>query len=74
MERINYNKNKPIKSESKVILLTSVNNPKDAKLFYGFRQCIRFLKEDKGLPSTKETLLKFIINGKPYHGYLCKFV
>jgi hypothetical protein len=74
MERINYNKNKPIKSESKVILLTSVNNPKDAKLFYGFRQCIRFLKEDKGLPSTKETLLKYIINGKPYHGYLCKFV
>jgi len=74
MERIKYNKNKPIKSESKAILLTSINDPKDIKLFYGFRQCVKFLKEDKGFPSTKETLFKYIIKGKPYHGYHCKFV
>jgi len=73
-ERIKYNKNKPIKSDSKTILLRSVNDPKDVKLFYGFRQCVRFLKENKGLPSTKETLFQYIVNGKPYHGYICKFV
>ena len=73
-ERIKYNKNKPITGQSRVIMLISVNNPKDLKLFYGLRPCIRFLKEDKGLPSTKETLLKYIMNGKEYHGYLCKFI
>jgi len=73
-ERIKYSKNKPIKSESKAILLTSINDSKDIKLFYGFRQYVKFLKEDKGFPSTKETLFKYIIKGKPYYSYHCKFV
>jgi len=73
-DRIKYNKNKPITGQSRTIVLISVNNPQDLKLFYGFRPCIRFLKKDKGLPSTQETLLKYIMNGKEYHGYLCKFV
>jgi hypothetical protein len=54
--------------------LTSIKNPKDVKLFYGFRSCIKYLRNDKGFPSTKETLLKYLVKGKPYHGYLCKFV
>jgi len=73
-DRVKYNKNKPITGQSRAIMLISIKNPKYLKLFYGFRPCIRFLKEDKGLPSTKETLLKYIINGKEYHGYLCKFI
>jgi GIY-YIG catalytic domain len=73
-DRIKYNKNKPITSETRAVLLTSINNPDDTKLFFGIRPCIKFLKEDKGFPSTKETLIKYIINKKVYHGYLCKFV
>ena len=73
-DRINYNKNKPITAQSRVIMLISVKNPKDIKLFYGFRPCIKFLKKEKGLPSSRETLLKNIMNEKEYHGYLCKFV
>lgn len=73
-ERVNYNKNKPITAQSRVIMLISVKNPKDIKLFYGLRPCINFLKKDKGLPSTKETLFKYIMNEKEYCGYLCKFV
>lgn len=73
-DRIKYNKNKPITAQSRVIMLISIKNPKDIKLFYGLRPCIKFLRKDKGLPSTKETLLKYIMNEKEYCGYLCKFV
>jgi hypothetical protein len=71
-----FNKNKSTSSESRAIILTSVNDPNDIKLCYGLRPCIRFLKEKekKGFPYTKETLIKYIIMGKPYHGYFCKFV
>lgn len=73
-DRTIFNKNKPMSSESKALLLTSVNDPNDIKLCYGLRPCIRFLKEKKGFPSTKETLIKYMKMGKPYHGYFCKFV
>lgn len=73
-DRIKYNKNKPITNETRTILLTSINDLNDTKLFFGIRPCIKFLKEYKGFPSTEETLIKYITNKKVYHGYLCKFV
>jgi hypothetical protein len=73
-DRIKFNKNKPINSKSKAILLTSINNPDDSKLLYGFRPCIRYLSKEKGYPSTRETLIKYINSGKPYYGYICKYV
>ena len=73
-DRIKYNKNKPITNETRTILLITINYPNDIKLFFGLRPCIKFLKEDKGFPSTKETLIKYITNKKVYLGYLYKFV
>jgi hypothetical protein len=73
-ERIKYNKNKPVNANSRTILLTSINNPKEVKVFYGYRPCIRFLKYEKGVGATKETLSKYIESGLPYHNYYCKLV
>jgi hypothetical protein len=73
-DRLKFNKNKPISSKSRVILLTSIKNSKDVKLFFGIRPCINYLNNEKGLPSTRETLIKYINNDKDYHGYLCKYV
>jgi hypothetical protein len=73
-ERIKFNKNKPVISNSKTILLICVKDDNDRKIFYGVRPCIKFLRFNKGFPCTKETLIKYIVKGKPYHGYLCKFL
>jgi GIY-YIG catalytic domain len=73
-DRIIFNKNKPINSESKAILLTSIIDPQDIKILYGFKSCINYLSKEKGYPSTRETLIKYINNGKPYKEYVWKYV
>lgn len=73
-ERINFNKNKPIKSESRTILLTSITEPLDTFIFNGYRPCIKFLRNEKGIKTTRETLIKYIKNGLPYNGYICKLI
>ena len=73
-DRIIFNKNKPIIRESRAILLTSIKNPNNIKIFYGFRSCINYLSKEKGYSCTRETLIKYINNGKPYKGYVCKFI
>jgi hypothetical protein len=73
-DRIKFNKNKPIISETRIMSLTSIKNSKDVKLFYGIKSCIDYLNKKKGLPSTREILIKYINNDKPYHGYTCKYV
>jgi len=73
-DRIIFNKNKPIDRESRAIILTSIKDPKNIKILYGFRSCINYLSKEKGYPSTRETLIKYINNGKPYKGYICKYV
>jgi len=69
-DRIIFNKNKPINSESRAILLTSIIDPHGIKILYGFRSCINYFSKEKGYPSTRETLIKYINNGKPYKGYV----
>lgn len=73
-ERINFNKNKPLKSESWTILLTSITEPLDTLTFNGYRPCIKFLRNEKGIKTTRETLIKYIKNGLPYNGYICKLI
>lgn len=36
-DKIKYNNNKPITHETRTILLTSINDPNDTKLFFGIR-------------------------------------
>jgi Cytochrome C and Quinol oxidase polypeptide I/GIY-YIG catalytic domain len=73
-DRIIFNKNKPITRESRAILLTSIKDPYNIKILYGFRSCINYLTKEIGYPSTRETLIKYINNGKPYKGYVWKYV
>jgi hypothetical protein len=73
-ERINYNRNKPIKSESWTILLTSISEPIETLIFKGYRPCTKFLRNEKKIRATRETLIKYIKNGLPYNGYICKLI
>ena len=73
-DRINFNKNKPIKSESWTILLTPINKPKETLLFNGYRPCIKYLRNEKDIRTTRETLIKYIKNGLPFYGYICKLI
>jgi hypothetical protein len=73
-DRIKFNKNKPIKSESWTILLTPINKPKETLLFNGYRSCIKFLRNEKDIKTTRETLIKYIKNGLPFYGYICKLI
>ena len=73
-DRVIFNKNKPVNRKSRSILLTSIKDPNDVKILYGFRSCINYLSKEKGFLSTRETLVKYINNGKAYNGYVCKYV
>lgn len=60
-----FNKNKPLNSLSRSVLLIYANT---TKLFFSIGKCISYLR-DKGLPATQTTLVKYIDNGKTYHGF-----
>jgi len=55
-------------------MLTSSNDINDVNIFYGIGSCINYLRKKKGFPSTRETLIKYINNGKPYYGFICKYI
>jgi hypothetical protein len=65
-----FNKNKPLNSLSRSILLVDANT---TKLFFSIGKCISYLR-DKGLPATQTTLVKYIDKGKTYHGFYFKYV
>jgi hypothetical protein len=65
-----FNKNKPINSLSKSVLLIDGNT---TNLFFSIGKCISYLR-DKGLPATQTTLVKYIDTGKSYHGFYFKYV
>ncbi len=65
-----FNKNKPINSLSKSVLLIDGNT---TNLFFSIGKCIYYLR-DKGLPATQTTLVKYIDTGKSYHGFYFKYV
>lgn len=70
-DRIKYNKNKPVNSLSKSILL--VDDKNNTKLFLSLGKCLEFLR-NKGFPANQKTLVKRIDSGESYHGYKIKFV
>ena len=76
-----FNKNKPLNSLSKTVLMRLDNNTfsKEIKgdsqnmLFFSIGKCVEHLR-GKGLPATQTTLVKYIDTGKSYHGYILKYV
>lgn len=62
-----FNKNKPLNSLSRSVLLIEANS---TKLFFSIGKCISYLR-DKGLPATQTTLALtgYIDKGKTYHGF-----
>ena len=74
-DRVKFNKNKPVNSSSKSVLLVDVNSSPSAKpeLFFSLGKCVEYLR-NKGLPANQKALVKYINLGQAYHGYKCKFV
>jgi hypothetical protein len=67
-----FNKNKPLNSLSKSVLMLDANN-NHIKLFFSIGKCIEYLK-NKGFSATHTTLVKYIGTNKTYHGYIFKYV
>lgn len=70
-DRVKYNKNKPLNSLSKSVLL--VDNSGKTELFFSLGKCVEYLR-NKGLPATQVTLVNRINSGKSYYGYRCKYM
>jgi hypothetical protein len=70
-DRKKFNKNKPINSLSKSVLLIDINN--NSKLFFSIGKCIEYLRK-KGFPATQTTLVKYINTNKTYYDYIFKYV
>jgi hypothetical protein len=70
-DRIKYNKNKPVNSLSKSVLV--VDDKNNTELFLSLGKCIEFFR-NKGFPATQTTLVKRINSGESYYGYKIKYV
>lgn len=71
-DRVKFNKEKPINSSAKAILLIDILS-KEELLFESLGQCINFLK-NKGFSASQFTLVKRLNTDLSYKGYLCKTV
>jgi hypothetical protein len=71
-DRVKFNKNKPLNSLSKPVILTDVNNLNNTIILPSLGKCVEYF-QDKGLSSSQITLVKYILSGKAYNGYICKF-
>jgi len=71
-DRVNFNKEKPLSSWSKSVLLIDVLS-KEELLFESLGQCINFLKS-KGFSASQTTLAKRLNTDLSYKGYICKTV
>jgi hypothetical protein len=72
-DRKKFNRDKPINSLSKPVLM--IDADKNTELFPSLGKCIVYLKKNKGFTASQTTLIKYIDTGKTYHGYIfkCKF-
>ena len=76
-----FNKNKPLNSLSRSVLMSLDNSISASRpdkedssiLFFSIGKCVEHLRS-KGLPATQTTLVKYIGTGKSYHGYIFKYV
>jgi hypothetical protein len=67
-DRVKYNKNKPLNSLSRSVLVQDINN-NNTEIFFSIGKCVEYLK-NKGLPANHP----WVNSGKVYHGFLCKYV
>jgi hypothetical protein len=72
-DRVKYNKNKPLNSLSKPVILTDVNNLENTIVLPSLGKCVEYL-QNKGLSASQVTLVKHINSATAYNGYLCKFI
>ena len=72
-DRVKYNKNKPLNSLSKSVLLIDQNNSNNTELFFSLGKCVEYLR-NKGFPARQATLVKYINSGEAYCGYICKYM
>lgn len=72
-DRLKFNKNKPLHSLSKSVLITDINDTNNSIIVPSVDKCIEYLR-NKGLVANRITFIKYINIGKPYKGYLCKYV
>jgi hypothetical protein len=78
-----FNKNKPLNSLSRTVLMCLDNNTYNSKmkensknkfkLFFSIGKCVEYLRS-KGLTANHTTLVKYIDTNKNYHGYIFKYV
>jgi len=72
-DRLKFNKNKPLHSLSKSVLITDINDTNNSIIVPSVDKCIEYLR-NRGLVANRITFIKYINIGKPYKGYLCKYV
>lgn len=70
-DRKKFNKNKPLNSLSKSVLLIDVKDENNKKLLFSVGKCIEYLR-GKNLSATQTTLVKYLDTNKPYHGFICR--
>jgi hypothetical protein len=68
-----YNKNKPLNSLSKRVILENLNDKKISFLFFSLSQSITFLK-NKGHNADIRMIKKCINLNIPYFGYYCRYL
>jgi hypothetical protein len=75
-----FNKNKPLNSLSRSVLMCSLENnlvasekgnSSQERLFFSIGKCIEYLRS-KGNPATHTRLIRYIDTGKTYYGYIFK--
>lgn len=73
LDRVKFNKNKPLSRLSKPILLVDIKNQDNEMVFESLGKCIEYFKS-KNLSASQTTLVKRIDTGISYNGYICKSV
>jgi hypothetical protein len=76
-----FNKNKPLNSLSKTVLMCldnktyskEITGDNQNMLFFSIGKSVEHLRS-KGLTATQTTLVKYIDTGKSYHGYIFIFI
>ena len=74
-----FNKNKPLNSLSRSVLMCldskfiASGKEDNSMLFFSIGKCVEHLR-NKGLSATQTTLVKYIGTGKSYYGYFFKYV
>jgi hypothetical protein len=71
-DRVKFNKNKPLNSLSKAVLLIDIHT-KEEILCESFGKCIINIKS-KNKPSSQITPVKYLNTNIAYRGYICKSV